>query len=150
MGIDPLDRRNTGGSFVEGSPRCHLKWVGCSTAILGPPRSALLRFLGGRFPTKIDYRKKGSFILSFLLEDLVFFPRCFAGRFRSSFLVRRWRGKARRGRSVRAVPTRRRSHKWGWQDWAKRRLFEKTLPGRRQLRLKATVLYQCWEAPLVE
>ena len=30
---------------------------------------ALLSFLG--FPTKIDYRKKGTHILTFLLEDLV-------------------------------------------------------------------------------
>ena len=35
------------------------------------PSSALLPFLGGGFPTKIDYSRKGIRILTSLLEDLV-------------------------------------------------------------------------------
>ena len=34
------------------------------------PGSALLPFLGGGFPTQIDYRKKGTHVLTSLLEDL--------------------------------------------------------------------------------
>ena len=36
-----------------------------------PPSSALLPFVGEGSPTKIDYRKKGTLILTSLLEDLV-------------------------------------------------------------------------------
>ena len=40
--------------------------------LAGFPSSALLpTFLGEGFPTKIDYRKKGTLILTSLLEDLV-------------------------------------------------------------------------------
>ena len=35
------------------------------------PSSALLPFLGEGFPTTIDYRRKGTLILTSLLEDLV-------------------------------------------------------------------------------
>ena len=34
------------------------------------PTSALLPFVGGGSPTKIDYRKKGTLILASLLEEL--------------------------------------------------------------------------------
>ena len=41
--------------------------VGC----LGPPVVPFYPCLGGRSPTKIDYRKKGTLISTSLLEDLV-------------------------------------------------------------------------------
>ena len=43
----------------------------CPKRILGPPVVPLLPFFGWEgSPTKIDYRKKGTFILSSLLENL--------------------------------------------------------------------------------
>ena len=38
--------------------------------ILGPPVVPFYPFLGGGSPTQIDYRKKGTFIVTSLLEDL--------------------------------------------------------------------------------
>ena len=39
--------------------------------LLGPPVVPCYPFLGEGSPTKIDYRKKGTLILTSLLEDLV-------------------------------------------------------------------------------
>ena len=39
-------------------------------SLLGPPVVPFYPFFGGRGPTKIDYRKKGTLILASLLEDL--------------------------------------------------------------------------------
>ena len=38
--------------------------------LLGPPVVPIYPFLGEGSPTKIDYRKKGTLLLTFLLEDL--------------------------------------------------------------------------------
>ena len=38
--------------------------------LLSPPVVPLYPFFGGGFPVKVDYRKKGSLILTSLLEDL--------------------------------------------------------------------------------
>ena len=43
---------------------------------LGPPVVPFYPFFGEGSPTKIDYRKKGSLILSSLLEDLATVARC--------------------------------------------------------------------------
>ena len=40
------------------------------TRVTRPPSSSLLPFFGEGSPTKIDYRKKGTLILTSLLEDL--------------------------------------------------------------------------------
>ena len=62
--VQAAGRRRGVGSGVTGVP-------------IGPQDRALLPFLlWGRVPdpTKIDYRKKGTLILTSLLEDLVCFP----------------------------------------------------------------------------
>ena len=63
-----------------------------ASPLLGPPVVAFFPFLGEGSPTKIDYRKNGTLILTSLLEDssLVLFAICldgvcaFAGVFSSS------------------------------------------------------------------
>ena len=43
---------------------------------LGPPAVPFYPFLGEGYPTKIDYIKKGTLILTSLLEDLANVPSC--------------------------------------------------------------------------
>ena len=50
---------------------CH---TGRTSEWIGPPVMPFYPFLGEGSPTKIDYRKKGTLILTFLLEDLDRFP----------------------------------------------------------------------------
>ena len=46
--------------------------IRCFHGILGPPVVPFYSFFwGGGFPTKINYRKKGTLILTSLLEDYV-------------------------------------------------------------------------------
>ena len=46
--------------------------VGTEDTLLGPPVVPFYPFLGEGYPTKIDYGKKGTLILTSLLEDLVY------------------------------------------------------------------------------
>ena len=50
------------------SGRPHSRQAGCSVSLFALPSYP---FLGEGSPTKIDYRKKGTLILTSLLEDLV-------------------------------------------------------------------------------
>ena len=54
-------------------PNLHLvkNMFGFVPCLSRSPSGALLPFFGGEFPTKIDYRKKGTLILTSPLEDLV-------------------------------------------------------------------------------
>ena len=48
---------------------------------LGPPVATFYPFFGEGSPTKTDYRKKGTLILSFLLEDPVLFSDVYSPDF---------------------------------------------------------------------
>ena len=54
-------------SCAAPSPRRSRRWA---LVELGPPARGTVSFLGAGSPTKIDYRKKGTLILTSPLEDL--------------------------------------------------------------------------------